>query len=200
MAKSLSPQRLFGLGMILIGIGAIFLTIYRPLAPAPTDPWNGALLSFGEGPIKVTAFISYDCKHCRKYILQTQKDFFEAYVWSGKVRYSERLVSLTPLGQTLSKIGYCIYQKRGAEDYLNYERQVAEVYDRLKHPLKPSEAQLYFDVSPGECEGKEFEKALEADELMAKAVMLAGTPTFFVDRSRHMGEKTLRDWARILKN
>jgi len=192
-----NPRKLFGLTALVFGLALVAVSLYRPLGQAPVPPWEGGLLAFGSGGVRVTAFLSYDCPHCRRYAVNVSKAFFERYVDTGKVLYTVRLVSWTPLGGALADLAYCVYERRGKEAFLAYDREAALRYGDLELTgADPSELGSRFGLEGEGCPSPHPQRA--KDEEMAKAVFLAATPTFFVERKRLMGFKTIGDWEKVL--
>lgn len=168
-------------------------------APSFGDAWLGK----EDAPVTVIEYASLTCPHCAKFYGSVMRPFKEQFIDTGKVRFIYRPFPLNAIDLG----AYTIAQCRGKDAFLPmvdllFARQekwafVEKPFDALLATVK--EAGFTQDSAVACLKNTAISDGLKATGDHAEEKLgVTGTPTFFINGKRYVGELNLAEISAIV--
>lgn len=167
----------------------------------PGNPTTEHVLSVGTPSVTVIEYGDIQCSHCRNFALNTYPTIETQYIDTGKIRWEFRHFPIStnhPNAQAAAEASECAHQQSAFFEYLDLAFQNQS--NLTNAGLKSLATQLGLNracFDPCLDGGGEINR-VQQDYNAGVAQGVTSTPTFFINGSKVVGEKTVAQFSALL--
>ena len=187
--KAQQRRKIYLTALIIIGVLVVFglFAILPKLISKPANYGSGQgfALGYPGAPVKVVAFSSYYCSHCKSFSESLEKEFVKNYIEKGKVYYRYvNMASNNEQSKNAAEASYCAADQNKFFEYKSLLYIYASATDGFS-----TENLIRYARTAG-LDAEEFEACMLSDQYAetyivdrryAQSVGVTATPTFLVN-------------------
>ncbi len=173
--------------------------------PSPRILISGTSVGSPSAPITIVVYSDFQCFPCQQFALTTEKELERVYVETGKVRLVyKHLIVYGEESMLAAQAAECAAEQNKFwpyHDLLMQTQASPEVGDLSAAKLESLAGQVGLNMAAFDASlksGKYREKVIR-DDAEGRALGVTGTPTFFVNRMKGVGNKPFEAFQKVLE-